>query len=94
MKRLTKRYPNGMVTINAKPFVQTQGTIDREIRNSEPIRAAVERLALYEDTEKVKHGEWQRQNGGFFFLCSCCGKAAATKGNYCHNCGTKMDSQL
>lgn len=57
MKRLTKRYLNGMVTINAKPFVQTQGTIDREIRNSEPIRAAVERLALYEDMEKEKHGE-------------------------------------
>ena len=43
------------------------------------------------DVEQVKHGEWLRQNGGFFFLCSVCGKAAATKGNYCHNCGAKMD---
>lgn len=43
------------------------------------------------DVVKVEHGEWERQNGGFFFLCSICGKAAATKGNYCHNCGAKMD---
>lgn len=40
---------------------------------------------------EVVHGEWERQKGGFFFLCSACGKAAATKGNFCHNCGAKMD---
>lgn len=43
------------------------------------------------DFEEVKHGEWQRQKNGFYFLCSACGKASATKGNYCHNCGCKMD---
>lgn len=43
------------------------------------------------DFEKVKHGEWQRQKNGFYFLCSICRKASATKGNYCHNCGAKMD---
>ena len=43
------------------------------------------------DVVEVVHGEWLRQNGGFFFLCSVCGKAAATKGNYCHSCGAKMD---
>ena len=43
------------------------------------------------DVVEVKHGEWQRQKNGFYFLCSVCGKAAATKGNYCHNCGAKMD---
>lgn len=42
---------------------------------------------------EVKHGHWQRQNGGFFFLCSVCGKAAATKGNYCHSCGARMDGK-
>lgn len=42
------------------------------------------------DVVEVVHGEWLRQNGGFFFLCSNCGKAAATKGNFCHNCGAKM----
>ncbi len=43
------------------------------------------------DVVEVKHGEWQRQKNGFYFLCSVCGKAAATKGNYCHNCGAEMD---
>ena len=43
------------------------------------------------DVEEVKHGEWQRQKNGFYFVCSACGKAAATKGNYCHSCGAKMD---
>ena len=40
---------------------------------------------------EVKHGEWQRQKNGFYFVCSVCGKAAATKGNFCHNCGAEMD---
>lgn len=43
------------------------------------------------DVAEVKHGEWQRQKNGFYFVCSVCGKAAATKGNYCHSCGAKMD---
>lgn len=46
---------------------------------------------LSSNVVEAKHGEWLRQNGGFFFLCSVCGKAAATKGNYCHSCGAKMD---
>ena len=45
------------------------------------------------DVEEVKHGEWKRQKQGFYFVCSVCGKAAATKGNYCHNCGAKMDKE-
>ena len=42
------------------------------------------------DVVEERHGEWVRQNGGFFFLCSECGKAAATKGNFCHSCGARM----
>ena len=45
------------------------------------------------DDGKVKHGEWQRQKNGFYFICSVCGKAAATKGNYCHSCGAKMGKE-
>lgn len=45
------------------------------------------------DVTEVKHGEWQRQKNGFYFVCSVCGKAAATKGNYCHSCGAKMDKE-
>lgn len=40
MKRLTKRYPNGNITL------------DGEINNSEPIAAAVKRLAEYEDADE------------------------------------------
>lgn len=45
------------------------------------------------DVEEVKHGEWQRQKQGFYFVCSVCGKASATKGNYCHSCGAKMEKE-
>lgn len=38
-------------------------------------------------------GEWKRQKQGFYFVCSVCGKASATKGNYCHACGAKMDKE-
>lgn len=43
------------------------------------------------DVAEVVHGEWKRQKQGFYFLCSVCGRSAATKGNYCHACGAKMD---
>ena len=46
MSRLTKIYKNGKVTIDAEQFPPiTQEAIDREVFNSEPIRAAVECLA-------------------------------------------------
>lgn len=49
MKRLTKRYPNGNVTLDAAQFEIDQNTLDSEIKNSEPIAAAVKRLAEFED---------------------------------------------
>lgn len=53
MTRLTKAYPNGFVTLDASQFPPIDQTVlDSEIRNSEPIRAAVERLAEYEDAEE------------------------------------------
>lgn len=52
MKRSTKRYPNGNVTLDAEAFAETQETIDREIRNFAPAQAAVERLAELEDAEE------------------------------------------
>ena len=52
MSRLTKVYKNGKVTIDAEQFPPiTQEAIDREVFNSEPIRAAIERLAEYEDRD-------------------------------------------
>ncbi len=46
------------------------------------------------DFAEVRHGEWLKQNGGFFFLCSDCYRPSATKTNYCHHCGTKMDQVI
>ena len=52
MKRLTKTYSKGFVTINAEDFHQLQETIDNEVRNSEAFTAAVMRLKEYEDAEE------------------------------------------
>ena len=52
MERLTKKYENGNVTLDAAAFMETQETIDREIQNCYPAKKAVERLAEYEDAEE------------------------------------------
>ena len=52
MNRLTKRYSNGIATLDADAFMETQETIDREILNCYPAKTAVERLAEYEDAEE------------------------------------------
>lgn len=52
MNRLTKRYSNGVVTLDADAFMETQETIDREIQNCYPAKKAIERLAEYEDVEE------------------------------------------
>lgn len=53
MDRYTKQYSNGNWTLDASQFPPIDQTVlDSEIRNSEPVRAAVERLAEYEDAEE------------------------------------------
>lgn len=53
MDRYTKQYGNGNWTLDASKFPPIDQTVlDSEIRNSEPIRAAVEHLAEYEDAEE------------------------------------------
>ena len=51
MERLTKKYENGNVTLDAAAFMGTQETIDREIQSCYPAKKAVERLEEYEDAE-------------------------------------------
>ena len=42
---LTKKYNNGFVTLDAKKFLSVaQEAIDREVRNFEPVKTAVEKL--------------------------------------------------
>lgn len=46
---LTKKYSNGFVTLDATKFSPVaQETIDREIKNFEPMKKAVEKLYEYE----------------------------------------------
>ena len=46
---LTKKYKNGFVTLDAEKFPSVaQETIDREIRNFEPVKKAVEKLYEHE----------------------------------------------
>lgn len=73
-------------------FSVRSGVPSPEIRGANKI---VDRIknAPTADVAEVKHGEWQRQKNGFYFVCSVCGKASATKGNYCHACGAKMDKE-
>lgn len=51
MSRLTKRYKNGKVTLDASAFPgELQETLDSDVRTAgKPIRAAVERLAELEE---------------------------------------------
>lgn len=52
MDRLTKQYSNGNITLDASQFPPiAQEVIDSEIRNSQPIKAAIKRLAEYEDRD-------------------------------------------
>ena len=46
---LTKKYKNGIITLDAEAFPSVaQETRDREIKNFEPARVAVEKLYEYE----------------------------------------------
>lgn len=66
--------------------------------NSQTFANAIERArnALIESVKNgdfkaapVKHGRWLNNTNGTF-TCSVCGKRAS-RGNYCPNCGAKMD---
>ena len=48
MQKLTKKYANGKVTIDAAMFGVEQTTLDIEIFNNEAITAAVAKLHEYE----------------------------------------------
>ena len=61
--RLTKVYPSGAVTVDAAQFGIDQNVIDSNIRNSEPIKAAVKRLSELEDINEPRkpldfHEKW------------------------------------
>lgn len=49
---LTQKYKNGFITLNAEKFSPVaQETIDREIKNFEPMKKAIEKLYEYEQED-------------------------------------------
>lgn len=49
---LTQKYKNGFITLNAEKFSPVaQETIDREIKNFEPMKKAIEKLYEYEQKD-------------------------------------------
>lgn len=101
MDRLTKRYPNGNVTIDAAQFGIDQNTLDSEIRNSKPIKAAVERLAELEEKQIPKEpnyeGDGYDDNGEIVYdtaYCPSCEhefEVDYDTPDYCPNCGQALD---
>ena len=49
MKRLTKKYSNGKITLNGEALNVNQETIDRELNAFEPFATVVEKLYEYEE---------------------------------------------
>lgn len=80
--RYTKIYPDGTVTLDGAQFNVAQEVIDGNIRNSEPIKAAVERLRELEDRsepKKVIKTDTYRQ------ACPTCG--SYVNDIFCRGCG-------
>ena len=56
-------------------------------------------FATFADVQPVKHGTWSNQKlfddgfggGKVGYICSACSKYVPYKGNYCSECGAKMD---
>lgn len=49
---MTKKYKNGFITLDAEMFPSVaQETIDREIKNFEPMKKAIEKLYEYEQKD-------------------------------------------
>lgn len=77
------------IRVNLMPNVDVDGTVTVEVAERYFLNL-IEKTSTA-DVEEVARGEWKRQKQGFYFICSVCGKASATKGNYCHDCGARMD---
>lgn len=88
---LTKKYNNGFVTLDATKFPPvTQETIDREIRNFEPVKIAIEKLYEYEQKNTPKKVSITGLN------LSCCPKCGNDTNilcgdKYCAECGQALE---
>lgn len=86
-KTVTQKYSNGIITLNAKMFPPiTQETIDREIRNFEPMKKAIEKLHEHEKKDIPKDIVFDKG-------CPNCGNDTNILfgDKYCVECGQKLD---
>ena len=84
---LTKKYKNGCVTLNAKMFPPiTQETIDRKIRNFEPMKKAIEKLHEHEKKDIPKDIVFDK-------WCPNCGNDTNILfgDKHCVECGQALD---
>ena len=87
---LTKKYKNGFVTLNAEMFLPiTQETIDREIRNFEPVKTAIEKLHEYEQKDIPLKISLDEEYG--LSRCPKCNAYIIDYNKYCAKCGQRLD---
>lgn len=87
---LTKKYSNGFVTLDATKFSPvTQETIDREVRNFEPVKVAIEKLYECECKSAPKKVSFKTGLSG----CPNCGNDMniLDGDKYCSECGQRLD---
>lgn len=105
MNRLTKRYGNGKVTLDAEQFPPvSQEAIDRDVFNSEPIQTAIERLAEYEElhipTKPNYEGDGYDDDGGLIYDTAYCPKcrhefeADYKNPRHCPDCAQALDWEV
>ena len=89
---LTKKYKNGIITLDAEAFPSVaQETIDREIKNFEPARVAVEKLYEYEQKDIPMKIIIDEESG--LSHCPNCGdsKYILFGDKLCVECGQALD---
>ena len=89
---LTKKYKNGFITLDAEMFPSVaQETIDREIKNFEPMKKAVEKLYGYELRDIPKKIIIDEEYG--LSHCPNCGdsKHILFGDKLCAECGQALD---
>ena len=89
---LTQKYSNGFITLNVEKFPPvTQETIDREIRNFEPMKTAVEKLYEYEQRDIPMKIIIDEEYG--LSHCPNCGNGTDILfgDKYCVECGQHLD---
>lgn len=89
---MSKEYIERGALLELETFLQDADGFDCSAVLSVDIRAA-----KAADVVEVKHGRWKREYDSilnkFYWSCSECKEWAYSEGNYCPNCGAKMEGE-